>query len=126
MKAINKNATEILNKIVSGINGDLYSDGDPGIVATKKINNSKSFMAVSVECLQKNTYSVCHYYEQNGDLMRDPEVVFLKDNENYYPIMYQQDNVGLYQDFNEDPTGQAGCADFCNMWMNNIKEQQNL
>jgi hypothetical protein len=33
--------------------------------------------------------SVAHYYEQNGDLMRDPEMVFLANP--WFPVSFQQD-----------------------------------
>lgn len=40
--------------------------------------------------------SVCHYGEQNGDLMRDPEVVFLilPDGITAYPVTYRNDYTG--------------------------------
>lgn len=39
--------------------------------------------------------SVAHYAEQNDDLMRDPEMVFIlgKDDE-FYPVSIQQDFIG--------------------------------
>ena len=51
--------------------------------------------------------SVAHYYEQNGDLMRDPEMVFLVDLEHakfkgqdgWFPVSFQQDGgFALYQE----------------------------
>jgi hypothetical protein len=111
----------------------------------KKIDNCNSvFMPVSVELIRKTEqggyFSVCHYYEQNGDLMRDPEIVFLKKNsagENYYfPVSYRQDNLGIDREYcrydeSRKITGlavrpQADTAKFCNLWMLNIKRQQKL
>ena len=48
--------------------------------------------------------SVAHYYTQNGDQMRDPEMVFFLDMSApvpgippaWTPISYQQDNMGIY------------------------------
>jgi hypothetical protein len=50
--------------------------------------------------------SVAHYFEQNGDLMRDPEMVFEVNEDgplswktgNWEPVSFQQDNVGAYQE----------------------------
>jgi hypothetical protein len=90
--------------------------------------------------------SVCHYYEQNGDLMRDPEVVFLrrelknplsgKSVTYFFPTSFQQDNLGIYQElvrFDDKgkfsglaDTQQNQCTKFCNTWMENIRQQQKL
>ena len=41
--------------------------------------------------------SVAHYGEQNGDLMRDPAMVFEVDaTGNFHPVSFQQDNLGVY------------------------------
>ena len=42
--------------------------------------------------------SVAHYYEQNGDLMRDPEMVFEVSPDGWEPVSYRQDNLGVYQE----------------------------
>jgi Domain of unknown function (DUF6908) len=52
--------------------------------------------------------SVAHYYEQNGDAVRDPEIVFEVNPEEdglrswkkgkWGPVSYQQDNLGAYQE----------------------------
>ena len=45
------------------------------------------------------TVSVAHYYTQNGDLMRDPEMVFeVGPDGAFHPVSYQQDNLGIYQE----------------------------
>lgn len=45
-------------------------------------------------------YSMTHYYEQNGDLMSDPDMTFsVNDRLGYImPLTYQQDCFGLYQE----------------------------
>jgi hypothetical protein len=47
--------------------------------------------------------SVAHYYEQNGDLMRDPEMVFEVSPDDWNTgewslVLYRQDNLALYQE----------------------------
>ena len=73
MKNLNQKATKVFMLLVDG----LKEPGD-----AKKIDNTNgAFMTVHVELIHQNEhgrhYSIAHYYEQNGDLMRDPDVVFL-------------------------------------------------
>lgn len=46
--------------------------------------------------------SLCHYGEQNGDLMRDPDMVFLyhnlPDGAAAEPVWYRNDYLGIVQD----------------------------
>ena len=76
-----------------------------GIEALKKdyirIEN-KPYMRLVIEWVGKgpngfDLVSVAHYYEQNGDLMRDPEMVFLVTSQGWNPYSFQQDNLGIYQ-----------------------------
>jgi len=132
MNAINQKAAATLNRLTQ----DLNTLGDHC-----RWENSPAFMAVCVEYINDTDlgpiFSVAHYYEQNGDLMRDPEMTFLRRNDgSYYPLSYQQDGLGLYQEsviFGEDgnpekfiPTMQRDHALFAGQWMQNIKEQQGL
>ena len=127
---LNTEAQEIAEQIIYGITDDLSGDDSK---ACKKIGEKDgSYMQLVVECLNKKgkygeEYSFCHYYEQNGDMMRDPEVVLCKlHSGKFAPIMFQQDNLGIYEDFLSEPNEikQADCRDFCNVWMINIREQQ--
>jgi hypothetical protein len=51
--------------------------------------------------------SVAHYYEQNGDLMSDPDCTFEVEGERWLPVTYQQDSIGLYQEAVTREGGQA-------------------
>jgi hypothetical protein len=42
--------------------------------------------------------SVAHHGEQNGDLMRDPEIVFEVVAGTWHPVSIQQDYVGSYRE----------------------------
>lgn len=134
MKHLNAKASKIMDTLTEGV-----IDYDHA----RKIQNnpSKSIMAVHVEMVnmipQGPVFSVAHYYVQNGDLMRDPDMTFLRgaDGE-YYPLSYQQDGLGIYQDAIEwDDSGnmkgfrpkmQADMVSFANDWMENIRDQQML
>lgn len=90
---VNKQAKSVLDKLTQGLD-------EPG--ANKVIDNAPgAFMAVHVEhtgdCHLGPMFSVAHYYEQNGDLMKDPDMVFICAQGEYYPIEFQQDNLGIYQ-----------------------------
>lgn len=63
------------------------------------------FMPLSVEIVGKGPrggplISIMHTYEQNGDLMRDPDlVVELIPPVNWWlPVSFQQDNLGIFQE----------------------------
>ncbi|MFZ2961069.1 MAG: hypothetical protein WA705_29675 [Candidatus Ozemobacteraceae bacterium] len=130
MKAINKTAAKTLHKMVS-----MLTDG------YVKIQNSKAYMAVSMEYIGKNTmgtlYSVAHYGEQMGDLLADPEMVFILGGDGeFYPISIRQDYIGKNQEalqYDESgkikgwyPRMQAELASFANFWFKNIKSQQGI
>ncbi len=134
MRHINQKAKKIMDKLIEGLTPDN---------SHKKIDNAKgSFMAVHVEYLREvppygPLFSVAHYYEQNGDMMRDPDMEFLKAHDgNYYPAYFRQDGVGLEQEvFIYDENGQIrqfkprlmrDLASFAGTWMENIKHQQRL
>ena len=95
-------------------------------------------MAVSVEIIHEcsfgKTVAVAHYYEQNGDLMADPDMTFLIcPGGQVVPMTYQQDNMGIYQRAVGFIEGgkmevywrmQTDITKFANDWMRNIKQQQ--
>lgn len=93
----------------------------------------QGFMPLVIERIALNEVSVCHYYKQNGDMMRDPEVVFFTGYERWVPITFEQ-SPGMYQvaatttDDNKTiekvaPHQQADLARFCRMWALNLKRQ---
>ena len=133
MKAINAKAQAVMDKLTQGLN-------KPG--ESRKVDNTQgAFMAVCVEQVAETylgpIYSIAHYYQQNGEPMRDPDMEFIRGfDSQYYPISFWQDGgiprrdevldwegdriKGIRQKLQED------LADFANMWMRNIKEQQGL
>ena len=135
MKHLNKQAKAVMDQLTEGLNG-----------GHRKIENNKSFMAVHVEeisTIEHNpngpVFSVAHYYKQNGDLMSDPDMTFLKGlTGEWFPLSFQQDGgFPIYQEviaetFDDGriksyrPKLSADLTSFANTWMKNIKEQQNL
>jgi hypothetical protein len=76
--------------------------------------------------------SVAHYGEQNGDPMRDPEIVFEVAVGTWYPVSIQQDYIGSYREavyVGEDgrvyvrPALVRDIQAFCRVWDCNLKHQ---
>ena len=42
--------------------------------------------------------SVSHTYEQHGDAMRDPEIVFLVTEDDWIPVSFRNDSTGAYRE----------------------------
>lgn len=83
--------------------------------------------------------SLAHYYEQRGDLMADPEVVFLcykgPKGWKYAPVTYKMAYLGLDRRYiYTTPSGstvleqrnQKDLRDFCETWFKNIAVQQHF
>ena len=104
----------------------------------RKVNQTEAFMPVCVEAVGMTPQgalivSVAHYYEQNDDLMADPEVTFVLTRPDYvFPITFRQDGLGIDREYVRwegnwvywDLHMQNDLAGFCNQWMENIKQQQ--
>jgi hypothetical protein len=76
--------------------------------------------------------SVAHYGEQNGDPMRDPEIVFEIAAGSWQPVSIQQDYVGSYREavFTGDdgklyvrPALVKDIRAFARIWDRNLKHQ---
>lgn len=97
------------------------------------------FMPLSIERIGTGPrggmlISVMHWYEQNGDLMRDPdvEIEILPDTGEWLPLSYRQDSAGLFQEVQIDIDGDLMRASerfvkdiqrFLKLWDRNIGEQ---
>ena len=129
MIKLSKAAKKVMDKLVEG----LKEPGDH-----KEVDNSDGFMSVHVEhigtCNLGEMFSVAHYYSQNGDLMKDPDMVFIRADGDYFAIEFQQDPL-IYQRAIEWVDGKAkhvypkiqkDMTRFANQWMKNIRQQQKL
>lgn len=81
--------------------------------------------------------SLCHYGEQNGDLMRDPDMVFMFQHDPHgsiaEPVSFRNDYLGLDQEvYHYDETGKRTHLDtklksqlreFTQIWFANLNEQ---
>lgn len=140
MKNLDKDSTKIFCALMARMNGRPYH----------KIFNSP-YMPLTIENMGGNFpmvwgnghfYSLCHYYEQNGDLMQDPEICFLvvdnrKSDEDYekihiVPCSFQNATLGIYEEsisFMSNtvalylPRMQTSHISFAKFWLDNIAVQ---
>jgi len=129
-KMLNQSAAKIFMVLIAGL----------AVGQSRKIDNTHgTYMPVSVERLGENRYSVTHYFEQNGDLVPDPDMEFMTleagGNVAVIPLAIQH-STGHYQRTAElDDNGKikgfyvralAEQVSFANTWMRNIRLQQGL
>jgi len=135
MKKLNKKSAEVFNKILKLL----------GTQEALKIDNNPSFMYLCIDRLMTDVeilkgvkfdvYSLAHYYEQNGDLVCDPDMEFAvckSDPMFIYPMSFQN-SIACRQSIVEvdgvwkvNVREQADEAVFANLWLENIKHQQGL
>lgn len=141
MNKLNKRATEIFRRLIASMNGKQHL----------KIKN-EPYMPLTIERIgigittpfgTGTQYSLYHYYEQNGDLMQDPEMCFVvtgttgtgddgSEAVTIIPYMFQQANLAICQEsiiIKDNSLAeviermQADHTDFANQWLINIKGQ---
>jgi len=87
-----------------------------------------------IEKIGPHLVSVAHYYEQDGDLVADPDVVFFTGHGDWLPIEITQAPPGGWvryvklSDDGDDIThvnlvGQADLAEFVSLWASNLEAQ---
>lgn len=88
-----------------------------------------------VETISARRVSVAHYFEMNGDLVPDPDIVFLIDAKGEWAAIGITDSFGPWRslvkmsvDGNSvvfyDRKGQASLADFAETWAQNLQDQK--
>ena len=94
-----------------------------------------SIEAIGTSADGNRLISLCHYGEQNGDLMRDPEMVFEVHSATAAaePLSFQNDYMGLFQEvYRYDESGKkthvntrlkAELKSFARTWFTNLKDQ---
>ena len=127
MKTLDRKAAEIFRALLA--------------LQTTKIDNSDgTYMPVHIELIGRidkyDFFSLAHYGQQNGDAMRDPEMLFAlhKETQQFIPYYYRNDYCGIEQNsvrWSEDgialnPRLQAEHTTFANQWLRNIAAQQGI
>ena len=130
IKPLSEKSTEILKTIFD------LAEGNGG---SKKIDNSPGdYIPLCVEILYRDEngahLSICHYLEQNGDLMTDPEMCFYYSDFQFFPYYWRNDFGGIEETSLKIENRISGInrkkynehLEFSEMWMENLKYQQNL
>jgi hypothetical protein len=86
-----------------------------------RIELGESMMPLVIEVLLPNLLSVAHYYEQNGDLIADPDVEFVITVQGWAPTAIR--SYFGDRSYVNNPRGQADLAAFCETWAANIEAQ---
>jgi len=99
-----------------------------------KLNNNSTFIPLTIEIIENTVISLCHYGEMNGDLMREPEMLFWKNKYgDYFPFYYRNDYVCFEQFVGQvlkneltvyHKKQQEEQVEFADTWMLNIDYQQ--
>lgn len=125
MKAVNARGQEVLAVLAALV---------PNVGDSVKIGNAP-YMALCIERIRPDGLSVAHYYEQNDDLMADPEMTFwlAPTDGKYYATGYRQDGIAQNRTsvfFYGGPVPvkfhareQAGQSSFAGIWMQNLRSQ---
>jgi len=87
---------------------------------------SEGFEDLVMENIGGGEISIAHYYKQDGDAMRDPEITMTVDsaNQTVTPTSYLQDDMGAF--YTTDSVSTAKVRDleqFMTQWFTNIHDQ---
>ena len=124
-----------LDALVEGLADPTSSDG-PSSRRLGETSNSGT-MPLSIGRLGPRLFSLAHYYKQNGDTMRDPDVELYRDPQGrWFPVTFQQDGtMPVYTvALNLDADGITGVyrrryaslRDFVRMWLRNLRAQHGI
>ena len=105
--------SKIMDKDEQGSNGTARASFETA-------DQGEPYMRLVIEVTSEGYVSVAHYYRQNGDAMRDPEVVF--DPANWRAVEYTQDSLGIYQRIKPGYYS-PGIETFAGIWARSIKAQ---
>ena len=121
-------------KILDTITAGLTHPADEGKSSRKIDRAPGAYMAVYVERIGDDRYSVAHYFTQNGDRVADPDIEFERENGEWYPAAAQM-AVGTYhRAFEHEDDGRIlyrpktyrSIAQLANVLLRNIKAQQDI
>lgn len=94
---------------------------------------ASGYMDLVIERVGEDRISLSHYYEQNGDLMADPDMEILIDTEKeiLQAVTFQQDALGIYHCAYDGGKITDGFLadeldDFLEDWLRNIKVQGHM
>lgn len=123
--SVPKRGTALMEKMLYTSLRNLAPDLLDGKCSYMKFK-SEGFEDLVLENIGGGEYSIAHYYTQNGDAMRDPEITFSVDVENksVTPLSYLQDAMDIYYETSGRSLAQIkDLEQFWCQWMKNIEMQ---
>ncbi len=133
-RPMSKSDAATLDALVEGLADPMASDES----SSRKLGKDEGgVMALSIERLGPRMYSLAHYYKQNGDMMRDPDVELFRDAQGrWFPVTFRQDGgMPVYTVALEmDASGIVGVyrrryasqRDFMRLWLRNLRAQHGI
>jgi len=115
---------EVLTQTLTDENTSRKIDNEPG-----------TYMPLIVERLTDCVFSLSHYFEQNGDLVPDPDMSFYRREDGTWfaidctlAIGHYTQALGIAGGEIESfaPRASRELASFANMWLKNIRWQQGI
>lgn len=93
-----------------------------------RLQAGEGFMPLSIQKIGPDTISIMHYYFQNGDLMRDPDMELHVDSQSgaIRSLSYRQDGIGEWQNVLNSvslPDLEVLNDNFLDHWLRNIESQ---
>ena len=91
----------------------------------ENLSAGEGFDPLSLEWIGENSFSMMHYYIQNGDVMRDPDIVLTIDDERQAvkSFSYENSSLGAYREYENGSDEQRDCDKFVTNWLRNITAQ---
>ena len=105
---------------------ELFTDMLNGKVTYKRFAfDSDIFEPLSIQYIGNDCFSIMHTFVQNGDLMRDPDIVVKvnKENQTLSAVSYENSSLGIYEELTE-PDKIKECNTFLKTWLKNIEQQK--
>lgn len=91
--------------------------------AYMRMEAGDTYEPLSLEWLSEDTFSIMHFYDQNGDLMYDPDVVIKVDATSAQAISFENSSLGIYESYTSSSFDQDDCNNFVEKWLANISHQ---
>ena len=136
---LSSNSADILTQLVKAYGFDLFNF-QADIYLRLELEN---YLPLVIERHEPHVISLSHYYEQNGDLMSNPDVTFLINKHQselvdeiiLCPLTITQSSMGSYREVaflnsqrdnlkSFKPRSMQDLTQFCDIWATNIQAQQ--
>jgi hypothetical protein len=127
MRQLEGKSSEILNQIFS----ELHIDTNPYRFWEKERHLDKLSAEIFWSQGPVQTVALAHTFIQHGDVMKDPEVVFLRTRNgggtyNFSPISFENSLLGVFKQSSRGEISEDDLCDFCDIWMTNIQDQRGV